>query len=756
MDGNNLLHRAFHGLHSPLTAPGGSDVRAVFGFAKTLGKFFADVSPDFAAVAFDPPGPTFRHLMDDAYKATRQSAPPELAGQFSIARELLAAMGIPAVSAPGYEADDMLGSLAASLAAAGYSVAVVSGDRDLLQIISENISVLQPKNHGDPVEYTAESFERAYGVAPAQYIDVKALMGDASDNIRGARGIGEKTAFSLIKKYGSIENALAHAGDLKSAARKALTEDADIALSNRKLVTIVTDAPHGVDVSRLPRVTRETIYNDSSRAMFERLGFRSMMALFGGQAEDSPPEDEYGPDGSLKATDDLKALIKQCRRDGVEPPEGVFDRSVARYLTGVRGGGYAELNAALAETGMDRLYYDVELPLVPILADMEEAGVLADGAALEAFGEELRISTEALQAEIYGLTGETFNISSPKQLGEVLFGKLALKGGRKTKNGYSTDQDALERLIGKHPAIPRIMEFRKLSKLKSSYAVGLLSAIGPDGRIRTTFSQTAAATGRLSSQNPNLQSVPVRGRVGARFRETFIAEPGNLLIDADYNQIELRVLAHLSGDDALIEAFRSGADIHRLTASQVFLTPYDEVTREQRSAAKAVNFGIVYGKSAFSLSRDLDITVIEAARYIEGYFARYPKVRAFLDSLAEAARELGYVTTLMGRRREIPEINASKHNERASGERAAMNTPIQGSAADIIKTAMIRVAGRLKREGVETRLLLQIHDELLLESPESEAERAAAVVKEEMEGAASLLAPLSVEVGIGGTWAEAH
>ena len=883
IDGHSLLFRAFHGM-PVMTNADGLPTNALFGFLRILFKILDSEQPDYLAVAFDQAAPTFRHKMYDAYKGTRKPAPPEFKAQEPVMRQILEAMGIPILTMEGWEADDILGTMANRASAEGLRAIIVSGDHDLLQVASDDICIAIPSTRGGQTEtevYFAKDVLEKYEVTPKAFIDVKALMGDSSDNIPGLPGVGKVTATKLIVAYGSIENAHEHVDEIKpNKAQAAMRDHYDLAVLSKDLATIRTDAPIDASVSDLKM---GQIYTPEAYELFKSLGFKSFYDRFesadeaaasiewevitdraaadrafeeagktdmagvallaegneiyglglsaGGRTwalltdratlEEASGQvafnfgQDTGFDGaylkealrtlrskvSLLASGQTKELQKWL---GPDTAEGWFDTVIAAYLldplksdydyddiaseclkmtcpsrqelAGKKGlsaaepeklAGLAAYDAAvslmaagplrkkLKAEDMEKLFDEVEMPLTAVLASMETAGILCDPEELKAYGERLTGRIDELTASIYEKAGEEFNINSPKQLGEILFVKMGLKGGKKTKTGYSTAADVLEKLAPDNPIISDILEYRQLTKLKSTYADGLQAYIEKDGRIRTTFNQTITATGRLSSTEPNLQNIPMREELGRLIRKCFVPSAGCVFVDADYSQIELRILAHMSGDEELIAAYRDAKDIHRITASQVFHVPFDEVTDQQRRDAKAVNFGIIYGISSFGLSRDLSISTKEADAYIKDYFAAYPTIHAFLTGQVETAKATGSVRSLFGRKRPIPELKSSNFMQRSFGERVAMNSPIQGTAADIMKIAMIRVYDRLRREGLKSKLILQIHDELLIEAPEAEAETAAAILSEEMGAAADLSVELKTDGHIGTDWYEA-
>lgn len=897
VDGHSILNRAFFGIPD-LTNSEGVHTNAVYGFLNILFKILDEEQPDYLTVAFDVHAPTFRHKMYAEYKGTRKPMAQELREQVPLMKEMLTAMGVTIVEKEGYEADDLLGTIAKRSEAQGLEVSVVSGDRDLLQLASDHIKIRIPKTKrtGTEIEdYLAKDVKEKYQVTPKEFIDVKALMGDSSDNIPGVPGIGEKTATALIAAYGSIENAYEHVEEIKpNRAKENLKNHYDMAQMSKELATIIIDAPitYSLEDSKLGELFTEEAYLLCKRlelksilskfdveapknlaqehfswvkekkkaqeilkkaAKAEGLGFyilpgegrkEEQLSLFEApkmnqkiagialafSEEDiyylPAQEEELGKDieegqglsadaildglrdilsGQTKAAVmDLKETLKMLSFD---EKSGLFDAVLAAYLLNPLKNEYpyedlakdyanlmipsgqdllgkekpvaAErdnpegfltyicylayipwkiretLLSELEKTGMKELYDEIELPLVYTLSDMEKEGIHVDAKELRIYGEELASQIEVLEKEIYEGAGETFNINSPKQLGQILFEKLQMPYGKKTKTGYSTAADVLEKLAGEYPLVSKILEYRQLSKLKSTYADGLANFIEEDGRIHTNFQQTVTATGRLSSTDPNLQNIPIRMELGRLIRKVFLPKEGYVFVDADYSQIELRILAHMSGDEMLIQAYREAQDIHRMTASQVFHTPFEEVTPLQRRNAKAVNFGIVYGISSFGLSQDLSISKKEAQEYIERYFESYPKIKEFLDGAVEKAKNDGYTVTMFGRRRPIPEISSSNYMQRSFGERIAMNAPIQGTAADIIKIAMIRVHDRLKEEGLKSRLLLQVHDELLIETAEDEVEQVNRILEEEMKGAADLAVELEIDSHTGKNWYEA-
>ena len=844
LDGNSIVNRAFYGVRM-LNAPDGMPTNGVYGFLSILRKLLDEEKPEAVCVAFDLKAPTFRHLRYEGYKAQRKGMPEELAVQMPILKQVLDAMGILRLELEGFEADDLLGTVAAKCENNGWECRIVTGDKDSFQLISETTHVCHVKSRmgqTTTTEYTPELFFEEYGFEPKCIIDLKALMGDASDNIPGVPGVGEKTAMALVQKYKHLETIYAELDtlDVKEGMRKKLREGKDSAFLSFELATIHTDAP--IEFSPEDAVWHED-YRPELYDLFKKLGFNKFIEKWGisentesaatarlehlPYIEDASFDDimdavkaadiiAVSPDLSFDSLeicdgkavyltrwtalgDDYTRLTSYVFSDKVRktghnvkdimtqliseklPLDGfVYDTALAGYLLDATAGDYglgrmsigycgAELGGAeavyrlreatekkLAQLGMTKLFYDIEMPLCRVLADMQEQGFLIDRAALSSFGESLTGTIAELERAIYDQSGCEFNINSPKQLGEVLFDKLMLPAGKKTKTGWSTNADVLEKLRGKHPIVQMALDYRMLTKLKSTYADGLLKLIDSDGRIRTKFQMTVTATGRLSSTDPNLQNIPIRKELGSHIREMFIASKGNVLVDADYSQIELRLLAHISGDKHMQEAFLSGEDIHAVTASQVFNTPLGEVTSLQRSRAKAVNFGIVYGISAWSLAQDIGVMQAEAKAYMDAYLNKYDGVREYMKSVVENAKCDGYVETLYARRRYLPEIKSSNFNTRSFGERVALNMPIQGTAADIIKLAMVNVYNRLNAEGLKAKLILQVHDELICECPEDEAQTVANILREEMSGAAQLSVPLTVDVKIGHSWAEAH
>ncbi len=904
IDGHSILNRAFFGVPE-LTNSEGLHTNAVYGFLNMMFKILDEEKPDYLTVAFDVSAPTFRHKMYAPYKGTRKPMAPELKEQVPVMKDMLRAMHVRIVEKEGYEADDVLGTIAKECEKKGLEVSLVSGDRDLLQLASEHIQIRIPKTKrtGTEIEnYYAADVKERYLVTPTEFIDVKALMGDASDNIPGVPGIGEKTATGLIAQYKSIENAYAHVDEIKpNRAKENLKTYYDQAVLSKTLATIDVHAP--IDYAYEEAVYQNP-YTEEAFLLCKKLEFKNLLTKF--QIE-TPKEkiaekftlvlnldkakqvldalSEEPAIGAVWITEDRKALgvavagkeqayflkiSDELSQDDLAKSIGdahtqgdsagytdgahtqddlakhvdgaitqdylanrldeakkiityglkeqlsffldtnsahYFDVKIAAYLlnplknaypyediakdylgsffpseTDLLGKmtkkqallekpeafvsyacylaytcaqSYAHLENALKEKQMEALFSEIEMPLIFTLYDMEKIGIRMDADALKSYGERLSVRIAELEKQIFEAAGTEFNINSPKQLGEILFEKLALPGGKKTKTGYSTAADVLEKMAPDAPIVADVLEYRGLAKLKSTYADGLSHCVAEDGRVHSTFHQTITATGRISSADPNLQNIPIRMPLGREIRKVFLPEEGFVFLDADYSQIELRVLAHLSGDERLIEAYRNAEDIHRMTASQVFHVPFEEVTELQRRNAKAVNFGIVYGISSFGLSQDLSISKKEAAAYMERYFEAYPVMHAYLTGLVEQAKNDGFVRTMFGRLRPIPELRSSNFMQRSFGERVAMNSPIQGSAADIIKIAMIRVHDKLKETNKKSRLILQVHDELLLEVAKDELEEVSALLREEMEHATDLKVKLEVDMHTGNNWYEA-
>lgn len=884
IDGHSILNRAFYGVPD-LSNAEGLHTNAIYGFLNIMLKILEEENPGYLAVAFDVHAPTFRHELYAEYKGTRKPMPEELRQQVPVMKEVLAAMGICTVEQAGLEADDILGTLAKRGERDGMEVALVSGDRDLLQIAGEHIRIRIPKTKGGRTEiedYYAKDVLAAWQVTPEQFVDLKALMGDSSDNIPGVPKVGPKTAQELMTRFGSLDNIYAHLDEVtKKSIKESLSANRDLAELSRTLARINTQAELSVtwDDMKLGEMFTPEAYT-----LFQKLEFKNMLGRFQEQpSTDEGRKENYRISGARAEAEAAFGRARQERRaaflvleDGNEAAgtasnrydgsgftalafaagdeeiriftrseeitadyvrsslsalaeegvrlatfqikfqygylqgmetDGLFDVLIAAYLLNPLKNDYSIADIAhehldltikekslllgksswqealiekpeefleyagdavhaiwkswpvleekLKQADMEKLFAEIEMPLTRVLHDMEMEGIRANPQALKDYGDALVERIGELEKSIHEKAGEAFNINSPKQLGEILFGKMKLPGGKKTKTGYSTAADVLEKLAEEHPIASEILEYRGLAKLKSTYADGLLPCIGPDGRIHTTLNQTITATGRISSTEPNLQNIPMRMELGRLIRRAFIPKEGYLFTDADYSQIELRVLAHMSGDEQLIEAYRMDADIHRITASRVFHTPFEEVTDLQRRNAKAVNFGIVYGISSFGLSQDLSISRKEASEYIEEYFKTYPGVKAFLDREVASAKEKGYSVTLFERRRPVPELKSSNFMQRSFGERVAMNAPIQGTAADIIKIAMIRVWRRLAKENLKSRLILQIHDELLIETAPGEEEEVARILTEEMKAAASLSVTLETDLHTGTDWYEA-
>ncbi len=880
IDGHSILNRAFFGIPD-LTNSEGLHTNAVYGFLNIMFKILEEEQPDYLTVAFDVSEPTFRHKMFAAYKGTRKPMAEELRQQVPLMKEMLKAMGITVVEKGGYEADDILGTIAKQSEAKGLTVSVVSGDRDLLQLATDRIKIRIPKTKrtGTEIEdYNTKEVVEKYQVTPIEFIDVKALMGDTSDNIPGVPGIGEKTATAIIAQYGSIENAYAHVDEIRPPrASRNLKENYELAQMSKTLATIEIHAeiPYELEQAKIAGIS--SLYTEEAYLLCKRLEFKNLLGRFEVDAKKSQETEQFhkitsseeaksflaslkgracgfkvvlsekeerllglavcvdgadtaflelgekllqdellslflNSEAASYATLDLKPQLKplgliEKKKYGSISLENLFDDTIAAYLLNpikneypyediakdylslfipsradligkqtyeaamagqeeafltcvcyqayVAAAAKEKMEQQLKETGMFSLFSEIEMPLVFTLADMENEGIIACGDALKEYGDKLAVRIAELETQIQEAAGEAFNINSPKQLGVILFEKLKMPYAKKTKTGYSTAADVLDRLAPEFPIVADILEYRQLTKLKSTYADGLVTYIREDGRIHTSFNQTITATGRLSSTEPNLQNIPMRIELGRLIRKAFVPKDGYVFLDSDYSQIELRVLAHMSGDEKLIEAYQQAQDIHRITASQVFHIPFDEVTDLQRRNAKAVNFGIVYGISSFGLSQDLSISKKEAAEYIERYFETYPKIKTFLDGLVEQAKQTGYVTTMFGRRRPVPELSSSNFMQRSFGERIAMNSPIQGTAADIIKIAMIRVHDRLLEEGLQSRLILTVHDELLVETAKEETEQVKAIMEEEMHHAADLKVTLEVDTHAGNNWYEA-
>lgn len=884
VDGHSILNRAFYGVPD-LTDHKGRHTNAVYGFLNILFKVIDEEQPDCMTVAFDVKHPTFRHEIYKEYKGTRKPMPAELHEQVPLIKDVLVSMNIPVIECPGCEADDIIGTIACMAEKQDYKVTIISGDRDLLQLVTGNITLRIPKTKGGRTvveDYTPDMVKDVYSLSPKQIIDLKGLMGDSSDNIPGLPGVGEKTATKLLCEYGTVENVIAHAEEITpNKAKNAVMEHKELAVLSKELATIKTDCE--LDYS-LNDSAIENMFNEKAYALIKDMEFKSMLGRFENIETDKEeaisynivsdadkiPEIisdicsyaysdnesarritalyiirdnklknenyKYGVYGAVIACEEkepvlflgefeeeLKQGIISIINSGADIimydvkeqldyldilyKKNVWDIGIAAYLinpltdtyTGsdisrdflgeqikeyqelfgkstvyealnedkdtfisycikqcdVLVRGFAEIKKKLESEGMYELYRDIEMPLVYTLHNMEKEGIGVDKNALAEYGRSLSESIVSLEKQIYEYAGEEFNINSPKQLGVILFEKLKLPFAKKTKTGYSTSADILDKLRNEDPIVNAVLEYRTLAKLKSTYADGLAVFIREDGRIHGKFNQTKTATGRISSMEPNLQNIPIRMELGRQIRKVFVPKEGCVFLDADYSQIELRVLAHMSGDESMIEAYNEGEDIHAITASKVFHVPPEEMTPELRRKAKAVNFGIIYGISAFALSQDLNITKKEADEYIKKYFETYPKIKGFLDGLVDSAKKLGYSVTEFNRKRPVPELSSSNFMQRSFGERVAMNAPIQGTAADIIKIAMVRVEKRLYEEKLRTRLILQVHDELLLEAPYEEAVQAAAILKEEMVNAVNMSVKMEVEVKEGTNWYEA-
>ena len=835
LDGNSVINRAYFGV-KPLTNREGLYTHAIYGFLNILEKMEKEEQPEAVCVAFDLHGPTFRHLRYDGYKATRHGMPEELAMQMPVMKDVLRAMNIPIYECQGWEADDVIGTVGRICSNNEWECVVVTGDRDSLQLIDDNVHiklVVSRMGQTSATLYDKAKFEEEYGFEPKKLIDLKALMGDSSDNIPGVKGIGEKTAKDLLHRFGSLDGVYEHIDDpaIKPKQREKLMADKENAYLSYELATIRPEAP--IDFEPKDAIVqpynRPELYN-----LFQRLEFVRLIDRYGlrGAAMEAPKQTAktaslpkvdglpdsaelcsvyVAPDGTLGVAweggvcaltpleaqmganlpadklicHDKKTTMHTLTEMGIDFGCIVFDTALAAYDlnpsqsdypvsklatnflgTSVDDGDAAAcaealwclqpvLTAELEKQGMWELYQNIEHPLCDVLYRMEKEGIAIDRDQLEQFGEMLAQRIDACEKLIFSYSDGPFNINSTKQLGELLFDKLGLPPVKKTKTGYSTNADVLEKLKHKHPIIPAIMDYRMLTKLKSTYADGLMKVICDDGRIRTTFQNLVTATGRLSSTEPNLQNIPVRTDLGAEIRKMFVPKPGHVLVDADYSQIELRVLAHIAGDKTMQEAFISGMDIHTVTASQVFGVAPEQVTALQRRHAKAVNFGIVYGISEFSLAEDIGVSRYEAKDYIDSYLANYPGVRNYMKQVVVDAREKGYTQTLYGRRRYIPELTSSNFNIRSGAERIALNTPIQGTAADLIKLAMIRVDKALRENFPEAKLILQVHDELIVECPEEIASQVAELVSREMNAVASLDVPLTAEAKIGKSWYDA-
>ena len=847
IDGNSIANRAFYGIKL-LTTKDGRYTNAIFGFLNIMNSLLRECEPDEVAVAFDLKHPTFRHEMYDGYKGTRHAMPDELAQQMPILKELLTDLGYRQVSAKGWEADDILGTLAAACEARRDDCFLATGDRDSLQLVSETTTVLlatSAMGRSKTETMDLDAIHEKYGIEPKQLIEVKSLMGDTSDNIPGVKGIGEKTAMTLVKNFGTLDSVYDHLDSpiIKPRQRENLLACREDAYLSHTLGTIRTDAP--IDTAEGAYKVTEGNKPAAVRLMQE-LEIQTLITRFGldgivpEQDPDTLPEVDAAiaslpaePSGHylvaarpavldkksaivqpeawyavqdttvyplseeelVSLLDDPKVtldvfdsapLYARAMAAGSWGSSIVWDGKLAAYLLDASASHYllttlatsyharsafsceeypdagfladlfAKMKAEITENGEDELYNNIEFPLAQVLADMTRTGILVDREGIETFGVQLRQELDQVLTRIEMEAGTSdFNPNSPKQLGTLLFDTMGLRHGKKTKNGWSTDAETLEKLRD-IPLVEDILQYRACQKLNSTYVEGLLKVIGEDGRIHTRFNQTEARTGRLSSDNPNLQNIPIRTEMGSKLRAYFVARPGCVLVDADYSQIELRILAHVTGDAHMQEAFLSGADIHRSTAAKIYNIRPEDVTPRLRSSAKAINFGIMYGKGAYSLSKDIGVSVKEAEAFLQTYLATFPNIDGYMEKTIADARQCGYVSTLFGRRRALPELNSNNHNIRASGERMARNTPIQGTAADVIKLAMVRVWRRLRDEKMESRLILTVHDELIVEAPEAEAEKAAQILREEMEGCVHYAVPLSTDVHTGKNWLEAH
>ena len=857
LDSNSLMNRAFYAL-PPLTNSEGISTNAIYGFMNMLLKMKEEIKPDYIVAAFDRKAPTFRHKEYSDYKAGRKKMPAELAMQFPIIKDILKNLAIEIYEIDGFEADDIIGTVANLCEKEGIEVYVVTGDKDALQLVSENINVIiTKKGVTETEEYNKQAFIHEYKITPKQFIDVKGLMGDKSDNIPGVPGIGEKTAFKLIQTYGSIEEVLNNVENVNGKKLKEnLEEYREQALFSKKLATIITEVPIdinlddiksndnfnkealkeqlmklemkkllykiiGEDEKKEISINKETIntlealkktleeikdeafftYTVLDSSIFSKIRIDKIFLGEENQSKEICIDEiiKENKEEALKiikgfmenenikkVIHDSKALITILSKENIELKGLEFDTAIAAYLLDSSKGKY-ELNSLISrylledveennflnlsfyikplylklkelinKDNMDELYYTIELPLVYVLSAMEKEGFNIDKLMLDELQNNFTTEIDKTQKEIYNLAEEEFNISSPKQLGKILFEKLDLPVIKKTKTGYSTNAEVLEQLKDKHPIIEKVIYYRQITKLNSTYVEGLKNVVDSDGAIHSSFNQTVTTTGRLSSTEPNLQNIPIKYEMGREIRKVFIPkEKGDIILSCDYSQIELRVLAHMANDENMINAFKHHSDIHRKTASEVFNTPFEEVTPLMRSRAKAVNFGIIYGMSDFSLAQDLKISKKEAAEYMAIYFDRYPNIKSYLNETVEKAKEDGYVLTILNRRRFIPEIKSSNKIVKALGDRLAMNAPIQGSAADIIKIAMVKVYNRLNKEKLKSKLILQVHDELILNVKENEEENVRALVKEEMEKAVKLKVPMEVDINEGSTWYEA-
>ena len=847
IDGNSIANRAFYGIKL-LTTKDGRYTNAIFGFLNIMNSLLRECEPDEVAVAFDLKHPTFRHEMYDGYKGTRHAMPDELAQQMPILKELLTDLGYRQVSAKGWEADDILGTLAAACEARRDDCFLATGDRDSLQLVSETTTVLlatSAMGRSKTETMDLDAIHEKYGIEPKQLIEVKSLMGDTSDNIPGVKGIGEKTAMTLVKNFGTLDSVYDHLDSpiIKPRQRENLLACREDAYLSHTLGTIRTDAPidtaegaYKVTEGNKPAAVR-LMQELEIQTLITRFGLDGIVpeqdpdtlpevdaaiatlpaepsghyllaarpAVLGKKSVIVQPEAWYAVQDTtvyplseeelVSLLDDPRVtldvfdsapLYARAMAAGSWGSSIVWDGKLAAYLLDASASHYllttlatsyharsafsceeypdagfladlfARMKAEITENGEDDLYNNIEFPLAQVLADMTRTGILVDREGIEAFGVQLRQELDQVLTRIEMEAGTSdFNPNSPKQLGTLLFDTMGLRHGKKTKNGWSTDAETLEKLRD-IPLVEDILQYRACQKLNSTYVEGLLKVIGEDGRIHTRFNQTEARTGRLSSDNPNLQNIPIRTEMGSKLRAYFVAKPGCVLVDADYSQIELRILAHVTGDAHMQEAFLSGADIHRSTAAKIYNIRPEDVTPRLRSSAKAINFGIMYGKGAYSLSKDIGVSVKEAEAFLQTYLATFPNIDGYMEKTIADARQCGYVSTLFGRRRALPELNSNNHNIRASGERMARNTPIQGTAADVIKLAMVRVWRRLRNEKMESRLILTVHDELIVEAPEAEAEKAAQILREEMEGCVHYAVPLSTDVHTGKNWLEAH
>ncbi len=837
VDGNSLMHRAFHAL--PLLDAGGIYTNAAHGFLSMLLKAVQELSPRYVAVAFDLPQPTFRHTAYADYKAGRRAMPEELRPQFPLIKEILGEMKLGVLTAEGYEADDILGTLSVKCRENGLDCVLLTGDRDALQLVGDGTKLLfTRKGITESTLFDAAGVKEYFGVTPEQVTDWKGLMGDASDNIPGIPGVGEKTAVKLLNEYGSLENVLAHGADIKGKLGEKVRDNADLAKFSKDLATIRPTAPIEFDLNAFDASHMGEGLSVLKKYQLNGIAARlEKMAPGAAEAEDAPEEKMEFIQETLRSAEEIAAFLEKAKgqpaalhvtpahltvaipgsvaeillqqdmlSEGLLPEEAwqalkpllreklyvhdgkallhkladlnlplpvfAWDTMLGAYLHNPQEKSYAlnqfaredaagvlelaiKQQKQLAQEGMTALMRDIEMPLLYVLFDMEQEGFQVDGGVLEELGKEFTREAEELKEQVYTLSGvRGFNLNSTQQLGKVLFETLNLPHGKKTQKGYSTDADTLEKLVDLHPCIAPILKYRQVVKLSSTYIDALLRKMDETGRVHTFFDQTGTATGRISSSEPNLQNIPVRTQMGREIRKAFITRQGFVLADADYSQIELRVMAHFSGDPAMVDAFQKGQDIHTRTAAEVYGVPMDKVTRDMRSSAKAVNFGLVYGISEFGLARNIGVSRRQAADFIARYFERYPGVKRFMDEAVKKGYDQGYAVTMMGRRRQLPELKSSNANVRNFGERAAMNTPVQGTAADIIKLAMVRVHDALKKEGLKARLILQVHDELLIEAPKEEEETVGRILRQCMEQVISLQVPLVAEVKMGESWYE--